>query len=127
MTPPIACPSDDLMLPFMTMSAALSVVGAASRAAAIAAPARIDRVLVMVSLLRRGRRDCLEIGDDGVNLRRREMMPETGHSRRAVADDLSHHVVLPAERLARERRPVERAGQLGLGVTDAARLIEQPH
>src|SRR5437764_1000664 len=79
------------------------------------------------SLLRCGRRDGLEVCDDGVDLRRLEVMFEARHPRGAVADDLAHHVVLTAKRLARERRAVERAGELRLGVTDAARLVEQPH
>src|SRR5262249_26842477 len=46
---------------------------------------------------------------------------------RAVADDLPHHRFLSAQRILRQFGTVERARQLRLGMTDAARLIEQPH
>src|SRR3954468_173724 len=127
MTPPIASPADDLMLPLRMASAAWAGAGAASSATANTLIPRIKDVLRMASLLRCGRGNGLEIGDDGVDLRRLEMMLEARHARRAIADHLAHDIVLPAERLARQRRAVQRARQLRLGVTDPARLIEQPH
>src|SRR5262249_18386030 len=67
----------------------------------------------------------LEIRHDGVDLRRLELIFESGHARRAVRDHLPHHVGLSGERLPRERRAIKGAGHLWLLVTDAARLIEQ--
>src|SRR6185436_846184 len=127
MTPPIASPADDLMLPLRIASAALSRTGTPRSATTNAPTARVNGVLRMASLLRCGRRDGFQVGDNGVNLRRLEMVLEARHARRAVADHLAHHSVLPAERLPRQRRPIQRARQLRLGVTKAARLIEQPH
>src|SRR5947207_5320109 len=125
MTPLIACPADDLMLPFMMMSAASSF--APPSTAVNALTAKIRRVLCMGSLLGRWRGNGFQVRGDSGDLCGLEVMPKARHARRAIADHLAHHVFLPAERLTRKGRTVERAGQLRLGVAHAARLIEESH
>src|SRR5580704_4064042 len=139
-TPPMALPSGDLMVPLNSASAK---AGTETRMAATAVrvatikPRRIGFSMVLVGVARRagfdrrrrvGRRgNGFDIGDDGVDLGRLEVIFEARHARRAVADDFAHDVGLAAERVHRQYRRILRAHQLWLGVTDAARLVEQPH
>src|SRR4051812_12289680 len=113
MTPPIACPADDVMLPFMMMSAAFSSAAPPS-SAAVSTLARIRDVLRIISPSGSWRGNGLQIRRDRGDLFGLEVMAEAGHARRAVADHLAHHIFLAAERLAREGRAVERTRQLRL-------------
>src|SRR6202035_4794342 len=138
--PPMALPSDDWMVPLNSASAK---AGTEIRIAATAVrlvttkPRRMGFSIVLVGIARRsgfdrwrsvGRRgNGFDIGDDGVDLSRLEVIFEARHARRAVADRLAHDVGFAAERVHRQHRCVLRAHQLRLGVTDTARLVEQPH
>src|SRR6266853_5399605 len=67
-----------------------------------------------------------QIGDDGIDLVGLEMILETRHVRRAVADDLAHHGFLAAEGVPREIRAVFGGrGDLQLHMADHAGLIEK--
>src|ERR1700734_345125 len=139
-TPPMVLPSGDLTVPLKSASAKAGTetrIAATAERVATIKPRRIGFSMILVGIARRAgfdRRRCVgrrgngfDIGDDGVDLRRLEVIFEARHARRAVADDLAHDVGLAAERIHRQHRRILRAHQLWLGVTDAARLVEQPH
>src|ERR1700681_1418664 len=139
-TPPMALPSDDLMVPLNSASAkAGTEIRSAPTAVRVGTtePRRRWVSILLVGMRRRAGFDrrrsvgrCgngFDIGDNGVDLGRLELIFEARHARRAVADRLAYDVGLAAERVHRQYRPILRAHQLRLGMTDAARLVEQPH
>src|SRR2546425_11103192 len=72
------------------------------------------------------RRQGLEVGDDRVDLVGFEMILEARHARRAVADEFTHDVFLPAEGGLRQGRTIMAAGRdLRLHVADHAGLGEE--
>src|SRR5215510_5266649 len=137
-TPPKTSPAADLTVPLSTTSAARAA-NADVMAMRMVQPANAHSflmALLLVSALPRlggrrrlrrlRRRNGLDVGDDGVDLARLEMVAEARHARRAVGDHLAHHVGLAAERLLRQGGAIERAAALHAGVADAARLHDQP-
>src|SRR5271170_684293 len=130
-TPPMASPAADLMVPLKSASAK---AGAARQNEAAAATARFattrphalrigfSMLMRLIGLagatalagFGRGRRcgNCLDVGDDGVDLRRFELDLKTRHVRAAVADDVAHDLGLAAERRARQHRRKRRVGDL---------------
>src|SRR6202043_731904 len=67
-----------------------------------------------------------QIRDDRIDLGRLELKLEARHARGSGADELAHDVLLAAERVFRQDRPILSARDLRLGVADDAGLIEQP-
>src|SRR5215813_3832120 len=137
-TPPKTSPAADLTVPLSTTSAARAA-NADVMAMRMVQPANAHSflmALLLVSALPRlgGRRrlrrlrlrNGLDVGDDGVDLARLEMVAEARHARRAVGDHLAQNVGLAAERLLRQGRAIKRAAALHAGVADAARLHDQP-
>src|SRR5580704_17519864 len=112
--PPMALPSDDLMVPLSSASAKagtdIEIAATAVRVVTIT-PRRMGFSRVLVGVARRagfdGRRRAgrrgngFDIGDDGVDLGGLEVIFEARHARRAVADHLAHDVGLAAERVHR--------------------------
>src|SRR6516225_6263967 len=105
-TPPMALPSEDLTVPLNSASAK---TGAAIRRAAAETLARTRArawrmacSVLLVGVARRagfgrsrcigGRRNGLDIGDDGVDLGGLEVVLEARHAWRAVGDGLVHDV-----------------------------------
>src|SRR4051794_36882930 len=89
-------------------------------------------------LVIRGRRpgrgrggDVLHAGRHGLDVggHRRDLIGtvsdlEPGHPWRPVADDATHHFLVPARGLPGEFRSIEARSQCRTGVADAARLFE---
>src|SRR5712691_925112 len=73
------------------------------------------------------RRHGLEVGNDGVDLRRLELILESRHARRAVGDDVAHDLVAAAGGILGQRRTILSAGDLRLLVAHHAGLIVKPH
>src|SRR6185503_1140278 len=112
-TPPMVLPDGDLITPDRIASA--SAAGA-TIVMANAAARRTSACLVMASSPSmfhghvRLRRHRLEISDDGVDLRRLELMLEARHVRGAVRDHLAQHIVASAGAVARQDGPDRRGG-----------------
>src|SRR5262245_20311865 len=131
-TPPKTSPAADLTVPLSTTSAARAANAdvIAMRTVQPANAHSFLMALLLVSALPRlggrRRRNGFDVGDDGVDLARLEMVAEPRHARCAVGDHLAHHVGLAAERLLRQGGAIERAAALHARVADAARLHDQP-
>src|SRR5215470_16028310 len=154
-TPSILSPAADLIDPLSTTSAAFAE-GAKTAKAASARPMAVVaakllaiplaiRLRIMAGLLivvssvrrigrcgcgRRGDRQGLDVGNDGVDLVGTEMILEARHVRRAAADEFTHDVFLSAQRHpGQQRAKVPHGRDLHLHVTDDAGLGEQvsPH
>ena len=122
----------DVMVPLRTASSAFAPELIAATMISAAKKLRMrsmtaSPIVRIHSALGRCAGDGFEIGDDCIDLHGIEVILETGHARRAVADNLAHDAFLSARGVLRQFRPVERARHLRLGMADAARLVEQPH
>jgi hypothetical protein len=131
-TPPIFSPDEETTVPLRIASSARLLVDG-STIAAIANPAvamNRQRVMTFLPSLLVPRitlrwRQRLQIGDNGIYFVRPEIVFESGHPRRAVADDFADDLGTPPERFPRERRRVKAARQRRFGMADAAGLLEQ--
>src|SRR6185295_15522145 len=125
-TPPIFSPAAELMVPDRMPSAAAGSAQDISNATRPVLPSSFFMGrLSLVSARGRRRRHGLEVGDDGGDLRRFELIFESRHARRAVADHLPHHVFASARRIPGQRWTIERRrGDLRLEVADGAGLNE---
>src|ERR1700693_5002365 len=87
------------------------------------------RVSICSARRRCGRIRCwhgFQVRDDGIDLGGLELKPKARHARGSGADGPPHEVLLAAERVLRQDRPILSARDLRLGVADDAGLIEQP-
>src|SRR5215470_3000344 len=107
-TPPIFSPAAEATVPLSSASAAGAVVGTAASPAMASHPARIFLMTCLPGCRSPSgrRRNGLQIGDDGVDLRRLELIFEAWHAARAVADDAAHHLVAAARGIPRQGRSV---------------------
>src|SRR6202035_5819102 len=67
----------------------------------------------------------LDVLDDGVDLRRLEIVAEARHARRAVADVFADQFFVAAQGFARQHRSVLPGSLLDDGVADTTGLAEQ--
>src|SRR6185295_19692434 len=103
-TPPIFSPAAEVMVPDRMPSAAAGSAQDISNATRLVWPSSFFMGRLSLLSARACRRwHGLEIGDDRGDLRRLELIFETRHARRAIADHLPHHVFAPARRIAGQR------------------------